>query len=467
MTVFFCLQIKAQPVSDTVLKEAIAVVDVWIEGQKDYEKLPGIAIAVVKDQTLVWSKGYGFADIEKKVPMDAGTLCSICSISKLFTSIAIMQLWEKGKLRLDDSVSMYLPAFQIKQDFESVPITIRSLLTHSAGLPRESQHAYWTAPFYFPSEKEINDSLIKQQTIYPSSTMFQYSNLGMSLLGQIVAKVSGLPYEKYVEDNIIKPLQLTDTRPSMPKNLWGSKLATGYGGLKRDGQREKMPFFQANGVTAAAGFSSSALDLAKFASWQLRLLNKSTAELLKPSTLKEMQRAQWINPDGNLVWGLGFVIENSNGSKIVGHDGACPGYRTIVMIEPSTKLAVVVMINSSGADPGKYATGIFKVLNRYIAEKPEDKKEGLNLSDFAGRYDVSVWGTEQVLLPWKGKLVSFNLPSNDPLGTRAQVFKSVGNDGFRLVRKDELPGQFIRFEREASGKVIRVWQNNNYVEKIR
>jgi hypothetical protein len=72
-----------------------------------------------------------------------------------------------------------------------------------------------------------------------------------------------------------------------------------------------------------------------------------------------------------------------------------------------------------------------------------------------------------VLLPWKGKLVSFNLPSNDPLGNRTQVFKSVGKDGFRLIRKDELPGQYIWFERDSTGKVKRVWQNNNYVEKIR
>jgi CubicO group peptidase (beta-lactamase class C family) len=465
--VLFCLSVKAQPVSDSSLKEAIAVIDAWIDGQKEFEKLPGISVAVVRDQTMVWSKGYGFADVEKKVPMDAGTLCSICSISKLFTSVAIMQLWEQGKLRLDDSVSMYLPAFRLKQDFESVPITIRALLTHSAGLPRESQYAYWTDPYQFPTEKQINDSLSKQHTIYPASTMFQYSNLGMTLLGQIVARVSGMSYEKYVEEKIIKPLGLTDTRPSMPANLWGEKLATGYGGIKRDGTRDKMPFFQANGVTAAAGFSSSALDLAKFASWQFRLLNKSTAELLKPSTLKEMQRAQWINPDGNLIWGLGFVIDNENGSKYIGHDGACPGYRTIVSIEPSTKLAVVVMVNTSGIDPGKYSSGIFKILNRYITEKAGNDNGNINLSDYAGIYDVTVWGNEQVFLPWKGRLVSLNLPANDPLGSRTPLFKSVGKDGFRLERKDELPGQFIWFERDATGKVKRVWQNNNYVEKIR
>ena len=154
--IILVLSVHAQA-QDSVYKEPIAVIDTWIEAQMAYEKIPGVTVAIIKDQQLVWSKGYGYADVENKVPMKDGSLCSICSISKLFTSIAIMQLWEQGKLRLDDSVSMYLPQFKVKQEFESVPITIRGLLTHSAGLPRESMQPYWSQPYVFPTEKEIND----------------------------------------------------------------------------------------------------------------------------------------------------------------------------------------------------------------------------------------------------------------------------------------------------------------------
>ena len=224
-TIFSFITTSAQ---DTAFKEPIAVIDTWIEAQLAFENIPGVSVAIIKDQQLVWSKGYGYADVENKVPMKAETICSICSISKLFTSVSIMQLWEQGKLRLDDSVSMYLPDFKVKQSFESVPITIRGLLTHSAGLPRESDQPYWTWPFIFPTEKEINDRLDDQSTLYPSSREYQYSNLGMALLGQIVAKVSGMPYEQYVQEKILKPLGLQDTRPYMPKDLYGSKLAKGY-----------------------------------------------------------------------------------------------------------------------------------------------------------------------------------------------------------------------------------------------
>ncbi len=453
---------------DTTYGEAIAVIDVWLDSQKDFQKLPGISIAIVKDQQLVWSKGYGYADVQKKVPMEAGTLCSICSISKLFTSVAVMQLWEQGKLRLDDSVSMYLPWFKVQQDFESVPITIRALLTHSAGLPRESKHGYWTDPFIFPTEKEINDSLGKQHTIYPASTMYQYSNLGMSLLGEIVAKVSGMPYDKYVEEKILKPLGLVDTRPYMPKELWGSKLATGYGGLQRDGVRRTMPFFQANGIGPAAGFSSSALDLAKFAQWQLRLLNTAKMELLKPSTLKEMQRVQWVNPDGRSTWGLGFVIDDVAGARYVGHDGSCPGYRTSVTIEPKTKWGVVVMVNAAGVDPGEYAETIFRILNRYEADKVETIKSPRALSDYAGIYNGMDWGSEWVYLPWKGRLLSMRFPSGDPLGANPTFFKPTSTpDQFRYVRRDDLPGQLLNFERDASGKVKRVVTNSNASERTK
>src|SRR5262245_60399170 len=113
-------------------KEALNIIDAWLNAQRDFDKLPGISVAIVNDQEIIFQKGYGFADVENKVPMEAETICSICSISKLFTSVAVMQLWEQGKLRLDDSIGALVPGYHLTQQYdETVPITIRSLLTHS------------------------------------------------------------------------------------------------------------------------------------------------------------------------------------------------------------------------------------------------------------------------------------------------------------------------------------------------
>src|SRR3954468_14297245 len=154
---------------ETDYKEALRMIDVWLNAQRDFDKLPGISVAIVNDQNVIFSRGYGYADVEKKVPMEPETIYSICSISKLFTSVAVMQLWEQGKLRLDDSISALLPGYNLKQQYEeTIPITIRSLLTHSSGLPREAAYSYWSAPdFNFPTEKQINDSLGGQRTLYP------------------------------------------------------------------------------------------------------------------------------------------------------------------------------------------------------------------------------------------------------------------------------------------------------------
>jgi CubicO group peptidase (beta-lactamase class C family) len=458
----FTISVKSQ---DTAFREPIAVIDGWLDAQLAYEKIPGIAVAIIKDQQLVWSKGYGFANVEKSLPMKPETLCSICSISKLFTSIAVMQLWEQGKLRLDDSVSMYLPHFRLKQEFETVPITIRGLLTHSAGLPRESAQAYWSSPYTFPTEQEINDKLSEQTTLYPSSREFQYSNLGMTLLGQIVAKVSGMPYEQYIQEKILNPLQMNSTRTFMPKELYGTELAMGYSGVNRQGQRHLMPFFTANGIAPAAGFTSSVIDLGKFLQWQNRLLKTGKAEVLKASTLREMQRVQWHDPEGINNSGLGFEVAYEKGNLLTGHSGGCPGYRSYAVLNTATGVGVVVFINAAGARPEKFVDGIFKILDHYGSTKALPAVP--DLSAYTGLYDRDMdWGSEQGVFAWKGRLLIISLPSNDPIGTKPRLYKPTeSRDVFRIERKDDLPGIPIRFERDASGKVIRYWLNSNRIEK--
>jgi CubicO group peptidase (beta-lactamase class C family) len=229
-----------------------------------------------------------------------------------------------------------------------------------------------------------------------------------------------------------------------------------------------MPFFQTNGVAAAAGFSSSALDLARFAQWQFRLLQGGAKELLKPSTLKEMQRVQWINPDGKTTWGLGFVVDDDGGTRVVGHDGSCPGYRTVVIIEPKSKWGAVVMVNAAGIDPWDYAARIMKIMRQYEAQKSFTTASPRKLSDYAGLYNGMDWGSETVYLPWKGHLVSMYFPTGDPTGNAPRLLAPTSvPDQFRMVRTDDLPGQLVEFERNASGQVTRVLVNKNATEKVR
>src|ERR1700747_746917 len=134
-------------------KEALRVVDVWIDSVQAYQHIPAISAGVVVGDDLVWSKGYGTIDDKHSIPASPQTLYSICSISKLFTSVALMQQYEAGKVRLDEPITTYLPWAKLKENSDdSVPITLSGILTHSAGLPRESDFPYWTGPdFPFPT----------------------------------------------------------------------------------------------------------------------------------------------------------------------------------------------------------------------------------------------------------------------------------------------------------------------------
>lgn len=464
---FFSYSANGQSKSKENLSDAFQLIDKWLEAQIEYDNIPGISVGIVKNQELIWSKGYGSSDISKKVRSTAVTVYGICSISKLFTSVAIMQLYETGKLRLDDTVSYLLPDFNIQQQFkESGPITIRSLLTHSSGLPRESDYPYWSSPdFKFPSQQQVYDKLGKQQTLYPASEYFQYSNLGMTILGEVVEKVSGKPYETYVEENILKPLRLNNTLPHLPKSLWGNKMATGYSAIKRDGSRESIPLYDANGIKAAAGFSSTVEDLALFASWQFRLLNNGGQEILKSSTLKEMQRVQWTDPDWKISRGLGFEIRQQDGKTLIGHWGDCPGYRTILLIEPKEKFAYIVMINAM-VDINMYANQI-----RNIILKAQDEKtvtvDSVDFSQYAGMYDIQPWSSEINLIPWYGKLAVVEFPSHSPLEGMT-FLKHIKDDTFRRVRSDETLGEEIIFEKDKkTGKVLRMYWDSNFFKKLK
>ncbi|MBN1272558.1 MAG: serine hydrolase [Candidatus Aminicenantes bacterium] len=470
-TITAALRASPEPAPDKEQKDlspAWRAIDIWLEAQRDYDKLPGLSAAIARDQKTIWSRGYGMADLEKEVRAEPATIYSICSISKLFTSIAIMQLHDAGKLSLEDRVADLLPWFDLQQQWkDSGPITVRTLLTHSSGLPREADYPYWTGPdFPFPSPEQVKKKLGGQTTLYPASTYFQYSNLGLTLLGEIVAEVSGKPYDQYIEENILKPLRLTDTRTNLPESLWRGKLATGYSALKRDGSRDMLPLFQAKGIKPAAGFSSTAENLARFASWQFRLLENGGKEILKSSTLREMHRVHWMDPDWKTSWGLGFSVYEVDGRTFVGHGGSCPGYRSTLMIDPQKKWAFVVMINAQGVNPGGYAEGMREILKKAENAKAEAADKKADLEAYAGTYEAQPWWGETAVFPWYGKLAVLGLPSQNP-ARGMTLLKYMGDDRFRRIRSDDTLGEEVLFERDEEGKVIRMWQHSNYKNRLK
>ena len=457
--------------NDPRVASALRLLGTWVKAERAYEDIPGLSMAVVHDQNVLWTAGYGYADRARKAEATPQTLYSICSISKLFTSISVMQLRDQGKLQLDEPVGKRLSWFDIRQSYpDSPPITIQALLTHSSGLPRESDYPYWTAPdFDFPTRDQIMARLGSQETLYPADKYFQYSNLGLTLAGEIVAAASGRPYAEYVQRNVLGPLGLHDTSPEIPKEERGKRFAMGYGARKREGDRPELTFFQVRGIAPAAGYASTVEDLAKFASWQFRLLENGGHEVLSANTLREMHRVHWLDPDWETTRGLGFAVWRNEEVTFVGHGGGCPGFRSHLLLQPDKKFAAIVMTNAIDINSNKYTRITYEIMAPAIAETLESPGEGESpdpaLEMYTGTYDFT-WGGEVAVVPWKDGLAMLYLPTDDPLD-RLLELKHTGEHTFRRIRDDETLGEEITFEVRADGNVTRLWRHSNYYTRVR
>lgn len=451
------------------LGEALSLIDLWIEQTRQYERIPALSVAVVRGDQTVWARGYGHIDRARRIPASADTIYSICSISKLFTAVAFMQLWEQGKVRLDEPVTTYLPWARLAPDArESLPVTMEALLTHSAGLPREAVHPYWTGPdFPFPTDEELREGISGQSPLYPVGRTFQYSNLGMTLVGDTVAVVSGVPYGEYVTDHILQPLGLANTRPFIPGDLYGRQMAVGWGSLDPDGTRPAVRRFDARGINPAAGFSSSVNDLARFARWQFRLLRSGEAEVLRASTLREMHRVHYLSPDRRTSWGLGFSSYQLDGREIVGHGGSCPGYRSTLMLDPASETAIAIALNAM-EDPARLARKLTTILAQRLNAQDFAPPPGaaVKLLDYAGIYDAQPWNREFAILPWAGGLASAEIANGDRSDDPARL-KPIGADRFLVVTDRGEERDVVTFLRDDKGRVTGLERFGNFTRLVR
>ena len=465
-----CAQTAGEPTRDARFQQAEALFEAWLDAKMAYEKIPGASVALVHDQDLLWARGYGFAHREEQAPATPSTLYSICSISKLFTSIGVMQQRDEDKLHLRDPVSEHLPWYDVAQAHTGGPVTVEGVLTHSSGLPRESAHPYWTGPDYpFPTREEVIEGLGEQETLYPAHQYFQYSNLGMALAGQLVEQASGTEFREYVRSRILDPLGMDDTFADIPAEHEGDRLATGYARLDRRGERSEAPFFQARGIAPAAGFASSVEDLARFASWQFRLLENGAApEVLDANTLREMHRVHWVDPDFETMWGLGFAVSQRDGERVVGHGGSCPGFRSTLQLMPAKKLAGVVMINAQGVNPGQVWARMADIFGPALAAIADDPggapSRPASMAGYKGLYE-SDWG-ETFVLRWDGALAAVSLPTGDPMEAMRKL-RRVDADVFRRVRDDGELGEAYVFHRGGDGSVERMSVHGNFSRKVR
>ncbi len=458
------------PARSTGFQEKEALLDAWITAQMAGQGLPGMSVGLVHDGQLVWAKGYGYSDTEKKTPASPATIYRMASVTKTFTATAIMQLRDAGKLGLDDPVSKYLPWFKVSSRFSDAPaITLRHLLTHTSGLPREAAFPYWTDNA-FPTLEEIKATLPGQEAIFPTETRWKYSNLGFALAGEVIAAVSGEPYEHYIRTHILEPLGMASSSMALPEAQL-SRLATGYGQRQPNGSRVTRPFTDCRGITPAANLSSTVEDLAKYLAFQMSDGTVGGKVILKASTLKEMHRVQWIQQDWQSGWGLGFSVTHLGGKAYVGHIGILSGYRTAISFLPDEKAGVIVLSNADDGQPSFYLRQVFALLGGTLKAAPVQApvpQVDQAWVRFTGRY-CNFWGESDVRI-LDGNLVLVDPEADEPLNGMIRLIPD-GKDRFRVPVPDRLSydsiGEAVTFENGPDGEVVRMKYGANYSQKVK
>ena len=435
----------------------------WMEGQIAYRGLPGIAVGVVHDQQLVWATGFGFADVANKVAMTAQTKFRMASHSKMFAAIAIMQLREEGKLRLDDPVQKYLPWLTAKPaGDDDGPITIEQLLSHVSGLQREAGDHWSTNTF--PTEDEIRKLYADRQAAFAPSVRWKYSNLAFAVAGLVVEQITGQKWADYVAKNIFIPLGMTES--SVDRNVPG--LTVPYGRRMPDGSRAIIPFIDARGMAAATGVTSNVTDMAKFVSAQFRRGPRGGAQIVSSGSWREMHRARAVDETWVSGTGLGFDIRRINDRSWVGHGGGYLGNTTQTFVQLDDKVGVIVLTNTNDSNVGdilrQLAVTVGAAVAKAGASKPVVVAWDSTWSRFAGLYRGAWSDVQVVLLDQKFVLITPNGANVDT----PVALEPLGNGRFRFTARTggAEVGEVVRFV-EENGQVTRIITGDGFFDRVR
>jgi CubicO group peptidase (beta-lactamase class C family)/D-alanyl-D-alanine dipeptidase len=309
----------------------------FIEREMAEKRLPGLSIAIIDDQQIVWAEGFGMTDPHTGKPATAETVYRIGSVSKLFTDIAIMQLVERGELHLDAPITDYLPDFRPRNPF-GTPITLRQLMAHRSGLLREPPVGNYFETGQ-PSLAATVGSLSDTELVFAPNTHTKYSNAAIAIVGYLLEARSRQPFAKYLKSSVLDRMGLNHSSfepdPTVIGNLAKAEMWT-YDGLKFD-----APTFQL-GMAPAGSMYSTVMDLGHFLSVLMAGGQTDNGVLLQPKTIEQMWSPQFPNPGGR-VFGLGFIVRSVDGHRLVGHGGAIYGFATTLDLLPEDKVGVVVI----------------------------------------------------------------------------------------------------------------------------
>ena len=328
---------------------SITAIDQFVRQEMDQQRVPGLSLAVMINNELIFTRGYGLANVELKAPALAESVYEVASITKQFTAVAILLLVQDKKLTLDDTLGHLLPG---GPEFWN-RITVRNLLTHTSGIPDfDDGNAFDVRRDY--SEDDLVRLAATLPLKFPTGSRWSYSNTAYVLLGIIVHRTSGKAYGDFLRERIFSRLHMVNTRLNSESDIIPFR-ADGY--RLEDGELKNQEFLSA-GLRGLGdgGIVSTVVDMAK---WDAAL---HSGALLPPDVWQQVFTPVALNSGKTFPYGFGWFIREQDGHPYYEHSGNLQGYASHFLRFPRARVSVVVLANLSQADPWKIAHGVASLI---------------------------------------------------------------------------------------------------------
>ena len=443
----------AQAASD--LQTRLAAIEKAIEEKRKEYHIPGVALVIVKDDHVIYTKGFGLRDVERNLAVTPDTLFAIGSSTKAFTAMATAMSADEGKLSLDDSPKKFLPYFKMRDPDTDARITIRDLLSHRSGIDRTDLSM---VSGVLSREELIRVAGLAKPTA-KLGEKFLYQNVMFAAAGEIVARAQATTWDKFIETRIFKPLGMKASTTTVAQTLKSQDYALGYTYNNETKETLHVPMREIIQAAPAGAINSNARDMAE---WLRLMLNEGVFEgkrLVSEKSFKELVSPQ-NKVAGNVSYGLGWFLRDWNGHKVVEHGGNIDGFNAQIALMPDQELGFALLTNISGSPLG---TDAMNIIWSNIVGKPESNVASHapagDLQNEVGKYLLA-----EASMTFDVALLDGKLWLTVP-GQPTYELENVGGRRYKLANAPE--GFFVTFrpvkDKEAETEIFLEQPQGNFV----
>jgi len=442
--IIFLLIFKLSDAQGNFIKDSL---DIYIKREMVRWNLPGLAIAIVKEGKVMMMKGYGYADVTKKTPVNENTEFQIASNSKAFTGTSVALLEHYGKLKLDDLVKTHLPYFKMQDDYLTNHTTIRDVLSHRIGYETfQTDLLNWAST---KSRKELVENMANVTPKFGFRERYGYCNMGFVTAGEVIKAVSDTTWDDYLKFHYFQPLGMTRTGTTYDNFIKSPHASKAYTLL--NGNLFEITASKVDNIGAAGSMTSNVNDLSKWVIMQLANGTYNGREIVPAKVIQETRNSNTIvsrkgRAGRNFMnYGLGWFLADANGKKIVEHDGGANGFLSKTVLIPEDNLGYVILTNSDGQT-------LFDALSEQILNDL-NKQPYTNMSAIYFNYFKEGYDEEQAIIKKLMKDVELYKAPEDAYKKIAGTYTHNVYGTITIEAKDGYAEVSFEFHPQYKGKI--------------